>query len=672
MALGDGRAKGEAQEINKELGFILDAVSSLGDQLVNSFQDAVDGASELGSKVDVVGKTMQRGLVADLKQSVKNTNTLIDLNAKVIRGTATQRDIAKEQEKIAFNRARLDAKRENLGNRLTKSQKTLLAQESQQLDLQEEVFEKIKKQNTAQIAQRGILGNILKSASGLLTKLDKSGLSAKILNNEFSLFQKATISGEASLLALFKGILQGSDSIANIAKSTGVSADEALRLQKSFAALEDSSEKVFITSKGLNQAFTELSSQTGLIADFGGETLQTQATLTKQLGFSAEQAGKLSLLSRLQGKSTEDVLSKTVKTVGAISSQNKVGLNVKKVLEDISNVSDAIAVSLGSNPTALAEAASKARLFGASLDEIDAIAGSLLDFESSIQAELEAQLLTGQNLNLSRARGLALENDLTGLSEELASNSAVISSFSSQNRIQQEAVASALGMSREQLAGIALQQEFNNLSAQQFRDTYGDITYEQLQSQSASEKFASVLEKIQGIIGDFGTSFAPFLDMLASIAGYFASSKVAASGLVGVLTTLATLSIAASIARIFGSFAMFPLGSGIPLAIGATALLSGLIAGASTLIKADDMVMPAGYGDTVITGPKGSIALNNQDSVVAGTNLFGGSGGSSGGGNSEIKETNRLLRAYLEKGTQVNVVNTDFNNQMSATSYAIQ
>jgi hypothetical protein len=671
MALGDGRAKGEAQEINKELGFILDAVSSLGDQLVNSFQDAVDGASKLGSEIDVVGKTMQRGLVADLKQSVKNTESLIDLQSKVSRGVATQRDIAKEQEKIALNRARLDAKRDILGNQLTRKQKRILAQEEEQLDLQEESFEKIKKQNTAQIAQRGILGNILKSSKGLLTTLDKSGLLAKILNNEFSLFEKATLSGEASLLALFKGILQGSDSIANIAKSTGVSADEALRLQKSFAALEDSSEKVFITSKGLNQAFTELSSQTGLIADFGGEILQTQATLTKQLGFSAEQAGKLSLLSRLQGKSTEDILSKTVKTVGAISSQNKVGLNVKKVLEDISNVSDAIAVSLGSNPTALAEAASKARLFGANLDEVDAIAGSLLDFESSIQAELEAQLLTGQNLNLSRARGLALENDLTGLSEELASNSAVISSFSSQNRIQQEAVASALGMSREQLAGIALQQEFNNLSAQQFRDTYGDITYEQLQSQSASEKFASVLEKIQGIIGDFGTSFAPFLDGLASAAGFLASNKAAATALVGVLTTLATLSIAASIAKIFGSFALLPFGSGIPLAVGAVAGLLAMISTAKTTI-ADDMVMPAGYGNTMITGPKGSIALNNQDSVVAGTNLFGSSGGSSGGGNSEIKETNRLLRAYLEKGTRVNVVNTDFNNQMSSTSYAIQ
>ena len=37
MAIGDGKAKKEAVEIKEELGFILDAVSSIGDKLINSF-----------------------------------------------------------------------------------------------------------------------------------------------------------------------------------------------------------------------------------------------------------------------------------------------------------------------------------------------------------------------------------------------------------------------------------------------------------------------------------------------------------------------------------------------------------------------------------------------------------------------------------------------------------
>ena len=36
--------------------------------------------------------------------------------------------------------------------------------------------------------------------------------------------------------------------------------------------------------------------------------------------------------------------------------------------------------------------------------------------------------------------------------------------------------------------------------------------------------------------------------------------------------------------------------------------------------KADDMVSP-GYGKRVLSTPEGSIALNNKDTIVAGTNL---------------------------------------------------
>ena len=71
--LGDGKGKQEAKEIKEELSFILDAVSSIGDKLVSSFQDAVDEASNLNTAADVVSKTIQRGFASDLKKTVKNT-----------------------------------------------------------------------------------------------------------------------------------------------------------------------------------------------------------------------------------------------------------------------------------------------------------------------------------------------------------------------------------------------------------------------------------------------------------------------------------------------------------------------------------------------------------------------------------------------------------------------
>lgn len=665
MALGDGKAKQEAQEIKGELSAILDAVSSLGDRLVSSFQDAVDEVSKLRNVSDAVSKTLKRGLVSDIRETVKNTEDLIRAQAKAEKGLLRQSEIQKLENKLAENRALFEARQTiAIANRvpLTKAQ---VKKFEEQLLLQEQALKAVKELNKESSENFGLLDLAQDSAAGFANKLDKSGKLAKVLNGDLNNTQKLTLASQSAFAILTKGILDASDNIAAIAKNTGVSANEAQRLQAGFADAAMESGKLFINSKDLNKAFGELSSQTGLIADFGGETLVTQATLTKQLGMSAGQAGKLSLLSRIQGKNTESVLSNTVKTVGAISKQNGVALNAKSILEEISNTSAAITVSLGKNPIALAEAASQAKLFGANLATVDAIASSLLDFETSISNELQAELLIGKDINLEKARLLALNNDLSGLSKELANNEEIIQAFATGNRIQQEAAAAAIGLSREQLAEIALQQEFNNLSAEQFRDTYGDVTYQQLQSQSASEKFASTLEAIQGIIGDIGIAFAPFLDGLASAVGFLAKNKVAAVALVGVLSTLATLSIAASIANIFKSFAAIPFGVGIPLAVAATAGMLATIGAAAAMTTADDMIAPPGYGDRILSTPKGSIALNNSDTVVAGTNL-------GGGGNQESKRTNQLLERLINQPAVFKIGTDEFFTSTSKYSYQIQ
>ena len=665
MALGDGKAKQESQEIKGELSAILDAVSSIGDKLVSSFQDAVDEANKFRNVSEAASKTLKRGLLSDIRETVKNTEDLIRAQVKAEKGLLKQSEIQKLQNKLAENRALFEARQAiALANKipLTKAQTKKF---EEQLVLQEAALKATIKANKENEKAFGLIGLAKSAVTGVTDKIDKSGKLSKVFNGELNKAQKLTLLTDSAFALLVNGILQASDNIAAIAKNTGVSANEAQRLQASFAAAASESGKLFINSKDLNKAFGELSSQTGLIADFGGETLVTQATLTKQLGLSAGQAGKLSLLSRIQGKDTENVLSNTVKTVGAISKQNGVALNAKSILNEISNASAAITVSLGKNPIALAEAASQAKLFGANLSTIDNIASSLLNFEESIANELSAELLIGKDINLEKARQAALNNDLAGLSKELANNEEIINSFSTGNRIQQEAAAAAIGLSRDQLAEIALQQEFNNLSAEQFRDTYGEVTYEQLQSQSASEKFASTLEAIQGIIGDIGIAFAPFLDGLATAVGFLAKNKIAAAGLVGVLTTLAGISLANAISNIFGYSLLAGPFAGPVLAAAIVAGMLATIGSATAMATADDMIAPPGYGDRILSTPKGSIALNNDDTVLAGTNL-------GGGGNQETKRTNQLLERLISQPSVFKIGTDEFYTATSKYSYQVQ
>ena len=113
-------------------------------------------------------------------------------------------------------------------------------------------------------------------------------------------------------------------------------------------------------------------------------------------------------------------------------------------------------------------------------------------------------------------------------------------------------------------------------------------------------------------------------------------------------------SIAEMAMRAFSSLSAIPFIGPILGVVGATAALA---LGYSYYNKADDLMSPgaaSGYGSRMLTGPEGAIALNNRDTVIAGTDLFGNSSNNQSQtivqqDNSESKKTNALLEALINK-----------------------
>ena len=265
----------------------------------------------------------------------------------------------------------------------------------------------------------------------------------------------------------------------------------------------------------------ELTKELGFNANniFKPSVLQGAAELQKTLGLSAHEAGKLALLSQKTGKPVKAVASEIVDQVSAFNAANKQAVSQGVIMKDIGEASKAVSLSLGSNPKLLAKAAAEARRLGMSLNDLDKVAGSLLDFESSIGAEIEAQLLTGQSMNLAKARELALNNDLAGVGKELFKNAGDVSKFGKMNRIQQEAQAKALGMSRDQLAKIAYQQALNTKMTKEQAAAAAGVSLEDMERMAATENFQQAITKLSGalaplinIIGDLmSLPLAPYI-----------------------------------------------------------------------------------------------------------------------------------------------------------------
>jgi hypothetical protein len=166
------------------------------------------------------------------------------------------------------------------------------------------------------------------------------------------------------------------------------------------------------------------------------------------------------------------------------------------------------------------------------------------------------------------------------------------------------------------------------------------------------EAFNGISEIINAII-DPTISLQETLANMGPVTAGIAAALTAAG--IAVSASLVPLCLRAGIAAamqlpalISGAIAAVTAASAATLGIGAIAIAAGIagvvaaMSSASSQAKTmDDGIIPPGYGDRIVFTPKGSIALNNQDTLVAGTNL--------GGGGTDMNETNKLLAQLVKK-----------------------
>ena len=177
----------------------------------------------------------------------------------------------------------------------------------------------------------------------------------------------------------------------------------------------------------------------------------------------------------------------------------------------------------------MAKAVTLAGELGGELSDVQTISKSILNFESSIAAELEAELLTGKELNLERARYAALTGDIVGLEREIADQLGSFTEFSKMNVIQQEAMADAFGLSSDRLSDMLFKQQVMGRNAKELRAAGEDELASMLEQQTMQDKFNQSVLKLKEIFADVGTAFMPFIELLG-----------VALSLVGVIAALIT------------------------------------------------------------------------------------------------------------------------------------
>jgi hypothetical protein len=447
--------------------------------------------AELGRQINNVrDASKEYASLESIARKLQNTEEGIsDLNEKQLndlyeKSRASVRDLKSAAERLKIEKGLTNLSDHALNNasNLNEEQKSLLRGLRSNFAIEEEFLDTVRAQVDAQKKineQVGLTGKLLKGVNKIPVigeflnaeeALKAANAAAKDGAGKLGTMKAAAGSLGKSLLtnlvdpltlavSIGKGFLEADKQTGELAKNLGVTFNEASKTRQEFAQVANLSMDSNVTVKGLQESLMAVNNELGTSANLSTEELETMTKLNKQAGISLETQAKLSTIAKATGQEYDEFVDSFQGAAKAAKFQAGASINTKKLMTDMANVSNRTKLSIQGGADGLAKAAVSAKLMGGDLNKVAGIADQLLDFESSIESELSAQLLTGKDINLETARQAALNNDLATVAEEITKQAGSAAEFSQMNRIQQEAIAKAVGMNADQLADTLVEQE---------------------------------------------------------------------------------------------------------------------------------------------------------------------------------------------------------------------
>jgi hypothetical protein len=534
------------------------AVRALEDGL-RGVEDRLDGVRE---NLDYIQKSFTDSLNELSRQNVYlkiQKSSLSDLNSLASKALSIRRgesDISdkvlkklKEQTRENLNNLKLVKEKGGLeGEALDKLNEQIAAAQDLEDKLQD--IENTHKEINKELGfMPKIAGGVDKAFSKLglpdlgfsdaLNDTLKAGQAAKGLGQDFNAVGEFTkragenlkgMLSKANLIQfaitqLVDALIKTDKNTGELAKNMGVSYDESLKMASSMSDIANLSGETYVTTENLIKAQTSLSKAFGTNVLLSGELLKDYAQITEQAGYSAEAATSLGKITQATGGDLSKNTASILGAATAFNATNKLALNEKEIVEEVAKTGAATVLTFNKSTKALADNVLQAKKFGLNLEQASKIADGLLNFQSSIESELEAELLTGKQLNFEQARLLALQGKTGEAAAEVAKQVGGSAEFGKMNVLAQDALAKSMNMTRDELAQSILDREvlaklgekegsaqdaYNNLKKQGLSD-------DAIAAKLGDEKLATQL-KSQSIQDRFNASIAKMQELFVSVA----------------------------------------------------------------------------------------------------------------------------------------------------------
>ena len=291
------------------------------------------------------------------------------------------------------------------------------------------------------------------------------------------------------------------DQMVNIEKA-------ALNVNQELMSQGVSIEKAYDAATALVGAFSNVQTITQ-------DQIKAVAQLNSNLGVTeTNAAGFLQKMESVGGLTEKQSIGMAGLAAGAAKAA---GVPLDKVMQDVANASDTTLAMMKGNVRQMTLAAIQAQRMGVNLEKTASAARGLLNFQESVDAEMEASVLLGKSLNLNYARQLSFQGDIAGAQKEVVNQVRSMGEFSKMNVFQQEALAKATGYSVVDLTSMLKNEEkLSKLKPEQLK-AYEDAT--KALKEQTEETGEQVLQQaqMQSAMKQLSNTFATFKQIIADI-----------------------------------------------------------------------------------------------------------------------------------------------------------
>tara|TARA_R110002167_G_scaffold86888_1_gene234995 strand:- start:24 stop:1307 length:1284 start_codon:yes stop_codon:yes gene_type:complete len=372
--------------------------------------------------------------------------------------------LSKDERKIRSNLAKSSRdvtgemiKQVKVGDQLDKILGNIFQNENKIAKLNKDLEESKGKQTTDQIKQKQLDVDAVKASQTVKESINArlAGFRMMIAKAKlFNMFAKANpyVALAAIIIAIGVAFVKFQKAVAETRKDLGIGAIEAASMNVAFKGLAFAGKAFGLESEDIKESFKAAKDNLGASR---GEALGLSLNLAKvalETGTTADQlTSVLSVMESVSSASQEALLAQI-----EINRQlaGDAGVAPADVFRDIAENAEFFAQFAKSGSNNLVQAGIAARKLGLNMSSVVGITESLLDFETSIEKQMEASVLLGRNINLDKARQLALAGKQDQMMGEILKQVGGEAEFNKMNVIQRKALAESVGVNVEQLSRL--------------------------------------------------------------------------------------------------------------------------------------------------------------------------------------------------------------------------